>query len=152
MLGLIVTWIHLIAAMFWIGGMLFFSIILVPCLRHGLSDGQRADLVSRVGKRFRVYGWVSLAALLLTGLFRLVHRGLPVSEYGDTLKIKLVLVFIMLLLTVLHDFIFGPKSAMHEQSPERKNRYLKAGRWIARVNLVVGLLVVLSAVSFVRGF
>ncbi|MFQ5588734.1 MAG: DUF4149 domain-containing protein [Nitrospiria bacterium] len=142
----------MIAAMFWVGGMLFFSIILVPCLRQGLSERERAGLISRVGKRFRVSGWISLAVLLLSGLFRLIQGGLPVNGYGNTLKMKLILVFLMVVLTVLHDFIFGPKSRIHALSDEQKNTYLKVGRWIARVNLLIGLLIVFSAVSLVRGF
>ncbi len=152
MFSLIVIWIHVIAAMFWIGGMLFFSIILVPSLRLCLAGEQRAVLIRFVGRRFRLYGWISFAVLFATGLLRLMQNGLLISEYGYVLKVKFVLVFVMVLLTLLHDFIFGPKSRGREQSPERKHTYLKTGRWIARINLVVGLLIVLSAVSLVRGF
>ncbi len=56
MFVLIVTWIHVIAAMLWVGGMLFFSLVLVPSLKPGLSEVLRSDLMSRVGLRFRVVG------------------------------------------------------------------------------------------------
>jgi uncharacterized membrane protein len=78
MLELFVTWFHVVAAMFWIGGTLFFAIVLIPALSGALPERQKVELISRVGLRFRVCGWLSLAMLVLTGSIRLSQRGLLV--------------------------------------------------------------------------
>lgn len=148
--ALMVTWIHVIAAMFWIGGMLFFSLVLMPCLKNGLPDGLKADLISLIGKRFRFFGWFSLGILLITGLFRLFQSGWSLREYGGALKTKLILVFFMVLLTLLHDLVLGQKTI--KKKCLQSSVVLKGLRFMARVNLFVGLLIVLAALSFVRGF
>ncbi len=152
MRDLLTVWIHLIAAIFWIGGMLFFSVILVPCLRKCLAASDRAILIRQVGKRFRVFGWISLAVLFVTGLMRLLQNGVLIEAYGNILKVKFGLICLMVVLAVLHDFIFGPKARQYAVDGGGDNPYLKAGRWVARFNLVVGLLIVLSAVSLVRAY
>jgi len=142
----------MIAAMLWVGGMLFFSFVLIPSLKRGLTDGLRADLVSRVGKRFRVVGWISLVVILLSGVLRFYQEGRPLSVYSAAFKIKLVLVLIMVLFTLLHDLVLGPKSVALSRSGLASGLSRKVVRVVARVNLLIALLVVWAAVSFVRGF
>ncbi|HLG21788.1 MAG TPA: DUF2214 family protein [Candidatus Manganitrophaceae bacterium] len=151
MFWMIVVWIHIMAAMFWVGGMLFFVIVLVPVLRD-LSVGQKMDLMSRVGKRFRKAGWVSLGVLLLTGLLNLYHRGIPLSEYGSAFWIKLSLFVVMVSLTLLHDFALGPRSIQSGRSGAGRNSLLSVTRWVARFNLVIGLFIILAAVYMARGY
>lgn len=75
MFWMILIWIHILAAMFWIGGMLFFSLVLIPSLQ-GVPPPQRADLMGRIGMRYRRAGWISLALLLVTGLLQLYRLDL----------------------------------------------------------------------------
>ncbi len=150
MFVLIVTWIHVIAAMLWVGGMLFFSLVLVPCLRPGLSETLRADLMSRAGLRFRVVGWISIVVLLTTGVLR--QDGQALSAYGTAFHVKLFLVFVMVSLTLVHDLVLGPKSIALSRSMGRSGSFQKKVRLVARFNLLIGLLIVFAAVAFVRGF
>ena len=151
MFWMIIIWIHILAAMFWIGGMLFFVLVLVPILRD-LSVGQKMDLMSRVGKRFRKAGWVSLAILLLTGFLNLYHRGIPPSEYGSALWIKLSLFVVMVSLTLLHDFALGPRSIQSGRSGAGRSSLQSMTRWVARFNLLIGLFIILAAVYMARGY
>ncbi len=152
MFGLVVTWIHVAAAMFWIGGMLFFSIIVIPSLNNNISREIRKDLIRRLGRRFRVLGWIAFVMIFITGMIRFSHMGLSLEGSGDALKIKLILVFLMVLLTLLHDFILRLKSYAPFGMALGPNTGLKIVRFMARLNLLVGLLIVLAAVFFVRGF
>lgn len=152
MFVLMVTWIHVIAAMLWIGGMLFFSLVLAPCLKHGLTETLRADLMSRVGKRFRLVGWISIVVLIATGLLRLYQEGRPLYAYGVVFNTKLALVIVMVVMTLLHDFVLGPKSVVLSRLTGRTGIFQKRVRLMARFNLLIGLLIVYAAVSFVRGF
>ncbi len=152
MFVLFVTWIHVIAAMLWVGGMLFFSLVFIPSLKGGLEGALKADLISRVGKRFRVVGWISLAVILFTGLFRFYQEGRPLSLYGTAFKLKLFLVFVMFALTFVHDLFLGPKSASLSRSALGSGSFHKMVRFVARLNLLIVLMIVWAAISFVRGF
>ena len=174
MLWMILIWIHITAAMFWIGGMLFFSIVLVPSLR-GLPIGQRSEVMSRIGRRFRKTGWISLGVLLVTGLLQLYRLGIPVFM-GGWIWAKLVMVVLMVSLTLLHEFVLGPRSIemSRKVGPGAQNygAPLKVGpgaqnygaqlanptphplqrtvRWMARFNLIIGLFIVLASVYLAR--
>ncbi len=152
MLQVFITWFHVIAAMFWIGGTLFFAIVLIPALASGLPQKQKIDLISRIGLRFRVCGWFSLGILVLTGSIRLYQNGNPLSSYGASLMFKLSLVVLVISLTLVHDFILGPKSIALSRQKRGPHSFQKVVRWVARLNLVLGLLVVLAAVFLVHGY
>ena len=161
MLWMILIWIHITAAMFWIGGMLFFSIVLVPSLR-GLPIGQRSEVMSRIGRRFRKTGWISLGVLLVTGLLQLYRLGIPVFM-GGWIWAKLVMVVLMVSLTLLHEFVLGPRSIemSRKVGPGAQNYGAQLAnptphplqrtvRWMARFNLIIGLFIVLASVYLAR--
>lgn len=147
---MILIWIHLLAAMLWIGGMLFFAMVLVPSLR-ALPPPQKTELISQIGQRFRKIGWIALGILLVTGFLRLYHLGLPVSMRG-WLGAKLAMVILMVSLTLLHDLVLGPRSIEISRANPAPHPLRGAVRWIARLNLVVGILIVLAAVYVARGY
>ena len=148
----LVMWFHVTAAMFWIGGTLFFAWVVIPSLKGDLNQGDKTALISRIGKRFRMCGWISLAILLFTGPLRLYQKGIPLHSYGVVLQVKLSLVFAMVLLTLVHDFILGPKSIAMSRAGVVSNAFQTGVRWTARLNLLIGLAIVLSAVFLVHGF
>ena len=73
-LYLVSVWLHVLAAVLWLGGMLFLVVAVVPVLRR-MERGPAAALMHAVGVRFRAAGWVCFALLLLTGTFNLAMRG-----------------------------------------------------------------------------
>ena len=64
----VVQWIHLVAAVAAVGGMVFMLFILMPSLRV-LGDEPRALLVRKVHERFRWVGWGAILLLIGSGLF-----------------------------------------------------------------------------------
>jgi len=152
MFQVLVMWLHLMAAIFWIGGMLFFSLVLMPSLKGDLNLSDKTALVSRVGKRFRKCGWISLGLLLLTGPMRLAQRGLPFEAYGNALRIKMVLVLLLVLMTLLHDFVLGPKSVAMSRAGQDTTGFQSLVRWAARLNLLIGLGIVSAALMLVHVF
>lgn len=158
------VWLHILAATVWVGGMLFLSFVLIPLLRHPELQPHRALLVSLIGVRFRVIGWVALAVLLVTGLYNIAARGftlqdafngtLWLGEFGRTLAEKLVTFGIILLVSALHDFWVGPKAMALVQrgNPSLESeRWRKVAAWLGRVNLVLALLMVAFGIMLVRG-
>jgi uncharacterized membrane protein len=150
MIWMILIWIHLLASMFWIGGMLFFAVVLVPTLR-ALPPQQKAELINRIGPRFRKTGWISLGILLATGLFQLYRLGPPVFAEG-WLWVKLFLIVLMVSLTFLHDLVLGPGSIEIHRANPGPHPLQGMTRWIARLNLVVGVFIVLAAIYVARRY
>lgn len=138
--------VHLISAAVWVGSMVFFSLVVMPSLRHGLPPPQRQELIRSVGRRYRVLGWASVGVLLATGpLLAWRHGVVWSSGFGQLLSLKLVLVGIMLALTVLHDLSMGPPRGAQLNVPLTDGQRL-AIVWLARVNLLVVLGIFLCGV------
>lgn len=156
--------IHIISAMFWMGGMLFFVAIIIPVSRRKVYAGFRGDLVNRIGRRFSRYSWVVFGLLIITGITNLLTKGFSAGDlvsaafwqsgYGSTLHSKLHFFLLMLVLSAVHDFYLGPKATrLMSEEPEaaRTARLRKAAGWIGRINLVLGFLIIYYALSLGRG-
>src|SRR6476620_11404806 len=68
--------IHVLAALLWLGGMLFLGVVGAPVLRAIEPPALRQRLFSELGRRFRAVGWVAVATLVATGTLMLNARGL----------------------------------------------------------------------------
>ncbi|NOT24073.1 MAG: hypothetical protein HOP22_15310 [Nitrospiraceae bacterium] len=155
---LFLMWFHLMAAVAWIGGMLFLSIVLVPVLKSEPFASQKALLFRTTARRFRAVAWGSIAVLLFTGPLLLNQRGIPItapSEWPKILATKLGLVALLLLVTLTHDFIIGPLVGRIVQLPrESRTRFDQAlvlwSPWLARFSLILALAVLLTAVTLAR--
>ena len=153
--------LHVVAALVWVGGMFFLALVGAPVLRKVEPAALRSELFRELGERFRAVGWVCIAVLFVTGLFNLAFRGLLDagtlasaafwrSPYGAALAWKLGGVTLMVVLSAVHDFVDGPRaSRLHAGSPEAARARRRAALW-ARLNAVLGLLVVLAAVRLPR--
>lgn len=154
--------VHLLAAMYWLGGMFFFALVGAPVLREIDSPDVRARLFQRLGERFRTTGWVAIAVLLVTGTLNLEFRGLLRTEvladfafwatpFGRTLGWKLVAVTTMLVASGLHDFLLGPRASRMDAGSPAALRARRRAALLARANALLGLLVIVLAVRLARG-
>lgn len=92
--------------------MVFLSVVLVPILKREPFVSQKAVLFLAMAHRFRVVLWGVIAVLLFTGPLLLHQRGVPIadpSRWPTILAVKLGLITILLLLTLTHDLIIGPR-------------------------------------------
>lgn len=136
---------HLLAAVVWVGSMIFFSLVVMPSVRRVVSPPQRHDLVRVLGRRYRILGWASVGILLLTGpILAWRHGVIWDSGFGQLLSLKLVLIGLMLALTVLHDLSMGPRAVQLKVSPTEVQR--QAIVWLARANLLVALAILVCGV------
>ncbi len=155
---LFLMWFHLMAAVAWIGGMLFLSVVLVPVLKSEPFASQKALLFRTTARRFRAVVWVSIVVLLFTGPLLLHQRGISItdpSEWPKVLATKLGLVASLLLVTLIHDFIIGPRVGRAARIPiESRTGFDQAlvlwSPWLARFSLILALGVLLAAVVLVR--
>jgi uncharacterized membrane protein len=153
--------VHVLAALLWLGGMFFLGVVGAPVLRKVEPPALRAELFRLLGERFRVVGWGAIAVLVLTGLLNLHYRGLLgsalletpfwASAYGRALAWKLSAVAAMIAVSALHDFVLGPAAGRARPgSPEAVSLRVGAA-WLARVNALFGVIVVIAAVRLARG-
>lgn len=154
--------IHVLAAILWLGGMFFLAAVGAPVLREVQPPSLRVQLFQALGTRFRRVGWVAIVILLVTGVLNLQLRGLLRAEYlldaafwstayGNALVWKLTAVTVMLTISALHDYVFGPAAARMERgSPEAAHARRNAS-WMARINAIVGIVLVIAAVRLARG-
>lgn len=155
--------IHILAALIWLGGMFFIALVVVPVMRKIESPAERNEILSVTAKRFRVVSWMSILVLLVTGVLNAINHGVTIdlistgtlfsSYFGKVITVKVILVFIMLVLSVIHDFFLGPQltnligSSLSDpdslQDLKRRRKYVS---WLARANVILGILVVACAV------
>jgi len=161
-LYIIYTSIHIIAAIIWVGGLAFMSLMLVPALRELGNPALMARLIQAVGKRFKTIGWICLVTLLITGFLNLTARGFShtalvshefwSSPFGETLAWKLVLFAVIIALSLIHDFVAGPRlRSLRETNPDKAGMYRRMASWIGRVTLLLSLIITILAVMMVRG-
>lgn len=154
----LLVWLHLLAAVSWIGGTIFLSVVLVPVLKREPFASQKALLFRTVARRFRFVVWGAMAVLLSTGPVLLQQRGLSLldpTEWPHVLWMKLGLVGALLLLTVVHDLLLGPQTRKISALPEGarsswEQTIVRASSWVPRVALLLALLVLVAAVMLAR--
>lgn len=155
--------LHVLAALIWLGGMFFVGLVGAPVLRGVEPAALRQRLFHDLGLRFRAVGWACIALLVVTGIGNLAFRGwlrwddvlgsaaFWRSAPGSALGLKLIAVTIMIVLSAVHDFRLGPEAGrLAPGSDEALARRRQAAR-LARINAIVGLVLVVAAVRLVRG-
>ncbi len=165
-LDTIVLWIHILAAISWVGGMIFVAFIVGPYVRRAFPPAERIPLMAAVGKRFSYLGWSAIFTLVCTGIYNAMRflrswDALLDTNFGHILLVKMALVAVMIGLSIAHDFFLGPrqrdlgrqlrqtKLPPLEQAPAAQTLQ-RLRRWtvlIAQLNLLLGVLVILLAAS-----
>lgn len=152
------VWLHLIAAVGWIGGTIFLSLVLAPTYRVMASKPDAGALFRTSAKRFRLVVWGAVAVLLLTGPLLVLSHGWPLFEparWPAPLGIKLSLVAALLLMTLAHDLLLGPRvRAILALPPDKRTAsgqtILAAAAWLPRAALALSLAVLFAAVMLAR--
>jgi copper resistance protein D len=155
---LLLLWLHLAAAITWIGGMVFLSAVLAPLVRQRKAAPEFMALFRTAALRFRLVVYGAIALLLGTGPLLLHERGLSLFDphrWPTVLRVKLGLVVVLLILTVVHDLILGPRmrtiSAISDAARSPWERTLmRTSAWLPRLSLLVALAVLWAAAALAR--
>ena len=155
--------LHLLAAFFWLGGMLFLAAVGAPALRTVEPVELRQRLFHVLGTRMRAPGWIAIAALLITGTVNLHYRGWlrwdglldsPAfwkTPLGTALAIKLVTVVLMVATSAWHDFVLGPRAGRAAAGSAEALRLRRQTALLGRVSAIIGLVLIGAAVRVARG-
>ena len=149
---------HLLAAVVWIGGMLFLSLVLAPLVRSRKAAPEFMAIFRSAALRFRIVAWAAIWVLLLTGPMLLSLRGIALtapSSWPDLVRLKLALVGVLLVLTVLHDLVLGPRVSHAVAIPEAARTawdhlVVRTARWLPRISLLIALSVVVAGAVLAR--
>ncbi len=155
--------VHVLAAMLWLGGMFFLGVVGAPVLRDIEPPPLRQRLFQELGLRFRRVGWWAIGVLVLTGFVNLYFRGWlhwngvwasPAfwkTVTGHALAAKLTIVVLMISTSAVHDFVHGPKAGRATPGSPESIAFRRRAALFARVNAILGVLLVIAAVTLVRG-
>ena len=109
---LIIRWLHVVSAAAWVGGSIFYLLVLRPAIRS--SSGSHGPLLTAAGKEFRTLVNTCIMVLVATGVilaFDRLTEDIVGPPYAITLGIK----------SVLSVWMF-----MHVQSERRRSDFLGA--------------------------
>jgi len=103
-------WLHLTAAAFWLGGVAYLALVLVPlALRHRLIGALGAAV-----ERFSPLAVAAVAMVGLTGLMQSAnflsgYEDLTGTAYGQALLAKSGGFVVLIMLGAFHQFVIGPR-------------------------------------------
>lgn len=157
------VWLHIVAAILWIGGTFFLILVVVPWLRSGSRDA--ATLLRETAGRFRAIAWACFAVVLVTGTFNLWIRGVRPGHFasaewlaspsGSAIAAKLLVFVVVLLLSARHDFVIGPRAGAAIRTDPGSVATQKLRRQASvygRANALLALVLVMIGVAIVRGW
>ena len=162
-LDLLIRWLHVTAAVVWIGGNLILAMVIVPYFKKSVAPVERIRILTRIGKQFEPIVWVCVMILIFSGMFN-VLRAIggdieAISLFMRTLGIKLILFLVLVFLTAIHSLFMGPKLRQAvealdpetQELPEEIDKMRRSMAIISSLMGVVSLLVLLAAVALRMG-
>ena len=135
-------YLHLLAAAFWVGGLVHFALC-APLMASGLEPEDRRVFFAALTPRFSTLAILSVGTLIVTGIYsgwaQVTVLAATNTPYGLTLVSKLALIVPLLALGAVNLLWVRPRLATDD----------KAHRWLKRLvaGEVVLALIVLAAVA-----
>ena len=143
----IVTWLHLIATVLWIGGIAFILFIAMPSAKQ-IMGPEAGKLMGVISKRFTLLANYSIALLVLTGAAmavlnnRFSSTAILENNWIAILVAKHVLVFTMIAIHFYRGWILAPKIMRTKSEPGKISMQSRSLN-LVKVNLALGLIVLL---------
>ena len=143
----LMKFLHIAAAVTWLGGAAFMLLALRPALAAGqLAPPQRLPLIVQVLTRFFALVWASIAILLLTGLAMLMAVGMKNAPIGWHLMFGIGL----LMFALFGHLYFGPfrrlKLAVAASDWPEGGRRVGQIATLALANLALGALAIAAVI------
>lgn len=141
----IALFFHLSGAVIWVGGMFFAYVCLRPAATGLLEPPQRLRLWTGVFSRFFPWVWLSVAAILISGLYLLYLVG---AQYAPLYAYVMAATGILMMLIFAHVYFAAfarlKRAAGSEDWPAGA-KALAQIRVLVGINLFLGALVVATA-------
>ncbi len=148
---ILIRFLHELATVIWIGGMIFQAIALTPVLKKMSSDIQM-KVRNGVVKNFGKAGVVCIIVIAITGIILSVGKinsGISIlSSYGAVLIIKHTITAILIVLSMVNAFAIMPRvqklSAQGDMNRAQKTK--KQMMAISIINPVLGVIIIFLSV------
>lgn len=130
--------LHVLASCVWVGGTVALVFVGVPAVRR-LEGEARATAMRALGRRWRPLGWSAMGVAIVSGLWLTdehggLNRAALETDFDRTLIVKSVLVAILCVGALLHDYVLGPRlqRELREKAPAAPvtRRRLVAVGWV----------------------
>src|SRR3990172_1269168 len=116
--------LHVLASCVWVGGTVVLVFVGVPAVRR-LEGEARATAMSALGRRWRPLGWSAMGVAIVSGLWLTdehggLNRAALDTDFDRTLIVKSVLVAVLCVGALLHDYVLGPRlqRELRAQAPQ----------------------------------
>lgn len=143
MLGL-AGFLHNVFTVVWLGGVIMIALTLLPAARQAFGNGpQLRTLMSAVLQRQRVWVYISIAGLFVTGLIQAgadaAFEGLFrfTSTYAALISVKHLLTFAMVAIALFRSLVLSKKG--ETATPAQSKQSLK----LIYINAILGVLILL---------
>lgn len=141
--------LHIAAAITWLGGVSFMLFALRPAAAALLTPPQRLPLIAQVLRRFFLLVWPAIGILLLSGLVMMLGVGMKNAPIGWHVMFGIGL----LMFALFGHLYFGPfrrlKLAVSASDWPEGGRRVGQIATLASVNLVLGVLAIASVIFLV---
>ena len=141
--------VHLLSASVWVGGTVVLVFVGVPAIRK-LEGEARATAMRALGRRWRPLGWSAMGIAILSGLWLTeIHGGFNSAalstDFDRTLILKSVLVVLLCIGALIHDYVLGPRlqrelRAGEPQAPLTRRRLIMVGWFNFSLTIAVPIL------------
>lgn len=144
-------WIHLLATVTWIGGTIFYVLVLMPSFAV-LDPPQRGKLAGAITKRYAPISWLAIFFLILTGILMGIERGGQIinlsTTYGILFLIKHICVLLMICIGILISFVLAPRMKPKSSGPPsppspQMIKIQKTMGLLGLTNMILGIAVLL---------
>ena len=113
----LILWLHLLAAIIWIGGLVFQVLVVFPTLARATPTADWLRFALSLEARFRVILWPAVGLVLFTGLVNLMNvwyatvvtAGSISPTFVPLLRVKLVLVVSMIAVQTVQQLLIYPR-------------------------------------------
>lgn len=146
-------WLHMLATVAWIGGLVSLSLLVLPAARQSLDDQAYASLIGKLRRRLDPLGWACLIALVATGMFQMSanpnYQGFLAvdNRWAVAILIKHLVFLVMIGVSAFMTWGVMPRLqraallASRGQEPPDARRWQQQEKLLLWLNLVLGVLV-----------
>lgn len=153
LLDAIILFIHIFFAIIFVGGSFFIWLVVWPA-SYGLTDDEkeRTRIVGRIAKRFALFTHISLAVLIVTGIYNATWylrspSGLFDTTGGNILLAKVIVVGVDIVLIYANNLYHGKKimRLAREGKLEEVRKIRKVTHMFSFISLALLIVIVLLA-------
>ncbi len=138
------TWLHTLATIVMIGYYIFSSLVFLPIFERQMQVNTLRELLEQASSRLRPFFGASLLIFLVTGTHLMLinesYLGLG-NFFGNLWSIMIVVKHVLVL--VFLALAFYSERAFLRQISDQKPEALVKFRWSLRINMVLGMVILL---------